>query len=165
MVTQERLAHLAQFTDEHLAYHEAGHAVVYHLQGGTIVRLSIERTDPNQGMRPAEQLTPTAAADQLNALRDLVALLVAGEVAASIYGAPDNVVKAGGSVDREDAIRRAAEVGMDETAARAMIGAEWPRVRDRLEEPANWKLVDSLAQQLVRQKVLDADQIRATLTA
>jgi len=33
-----------------------------------------------------------------------------------------------------------------------------------LEEPANWKLVDALAQQLVRQKVLDANQIRATLS-
>ena len=52
MVTQERLAHLAQFTDEHLAYHEAGHAVVHHLQGGTVLRLSIERTDTKQGMHP-----------------------------------------------------------------------------------------------------------------
>ena len=46
-----------------------------------------------------------------------------------------------------------------------MIEAEWPRVRDGLEEPANWKLVDSLAEQLVRQKVLDADQIRVTLSS
>jgi hypothetical protein len=164
MVSQERLAHLAQFTDEHLAYHEAGHAVVHHLQGGTIVRLSIERTDPKQGMHPAQQPTPTDSADQLKVLRDLVALLVAGEVAATIHGAPESVVKAGGRVDREHAIRRAAEVGVDEAAARAMIEAEWPRVRDRLEEPANWKLVDSLAQQLARLKVLDADQIRATLS-
>ena len=163
LVTQERLGHLAQFTDEHLAYHEAGHAVIHHLQGGTIVRLSIERTDPKEGMQPAEQLTATGSADQLKALRDLVALLVAGEVAATIQGAPESVVKAGGRVDREHAVRRAAEIGVDETTARAMIEAEWPRVRDRLEEPANWKLVDSLAQQLVRQKVLDADQIRATL--
>ena len=164
MVSQERLAHLAQFTDEHLAYHEAGHAVVHHLQGGTIVRLSIARTDPQQGMHPAKQPTPAESADQQQALRELVALLVAGEVAATIHGAPESVVKAGGRVDREHAIRRAAEVGVDEAAARAMIDAEWPRVRDRLEEPANWKLVDSLAQQLVRQKVLDADQIRATLS-
>ena len=75
------------------------------------------------------------------------------------------MVKAGGRVDREHAIRRAAEIGVDEAGARTMIEAEWPRVRDRLEEPANWKLVDSLAQQLVRQKVLDADQIRATLSS
>ena len=160
MVSQERLAHLAQFTDEHLAYHEAGHAVVHHLQGGTIVRLSIARTDPKQGMHPAKQPTPTESADQRQALRDLVA----GEVAATIYGAPESVVEAGGRVDREHAIRRAAEVGVNEAAARAMIQAEWPRVRERLEEPANWKLVDALAQQLVRQKVLDADQIRATLS-
>ena len=164
MVSQERLAHLAQFTDEHLAYHEAGHAVVHHLQGGTIVRLSIERTDPEHGTHLAAQPMPAESADQQKALRDLVALLVAGEVAATIHGAPESVVKAGGRADREHAIRRAAEVGVDEAAARAMIEAEWPRVRDRLEEPANWKLVDSLAQQLVRQKVLDADQIRATLS-
>ena len=119
MVSQERLAHLAQFTDEHLAYHEAGHAVVHYLQGGTIVRLSIERTDPKQGMHPGQRPTPTESADQQKALRDLVALLVAGEVAATIHGAPENVVKAGGRVDREHAIRRAAELGVNETAARA----------------------------------------------
>jgi ATP-dependent Zn protease len=164
MVSEERLAHLAQFTDEHLAYHEAGHAVVHHLQGGTISRVSIVRADPKEGMYPANQPTPAESADQMKALRDLVALLVAGEVAAMIYGAPESIVQAGGRVDREHAIRSAAEVGVDEAAARAMIEAEWPRVRDRLEEPANWKLVDSLAQQLVRQKVLDADQVRATLS-
>ena len=96
-------------------------------------------------------------------MRDLVALLVASEVAATIHGAPESVVKAGGRVDRRHAIRRADGVGVDEPTARAMIEAEWPRVRNRLEEPANWKLVDALAQQLVRQKVLGADQIRATL--
>ena len=84
MATQDRLAHLAQFTDEHLAYHEAGHAVVHHLHGGTIVRLSIERTDPKQVMQPARQPPPAKSAEQLKALRDLVALLVAGEVAATI---------------------------------------------------------------------------------
>jgi len=165
LVTQERLAHLAQFTDEHLAYHEAGHAVVHHLQGGTVLRLSIERTDTKQGMHPAKQPAPTASADPLKALRDLVAVLIAGEVGATISGAPESVVKAGGRVDREHAIRRAAEVSVDEASARAMIEAEWPRVRDGLEEPANWKLVDSLAEQLVRQKVLDADQIRVTLSS
>jgi hypothetical protein len=163
MVSQERHAHLAQFTDEHLAYHEAGHAVIHHLHGGTVLRMSIERTDPKEGMHPAKQPTPAESSDPQKALLDLVALLVAGEVAATIYGAPESVVKAGGRVDREHAVRRAAEVGVDEAATRAMIEAEWPRVRDRLKEPANWKLVESLAQQLVRQKVLDAEEIRATL--
>src|SRR5262249_23237798 len=76
MVSQERLAHLAQFTDEHLAYHEAGHAVIHHLHGGTVLRLSIERTDPREGMHPAKQPTPAESSDQMKALRDLVALLV-----------------------------------------------------------------------------------------
>ena len=37
-VGPERLAHLSQFTDEHLAYHEAGHAIVHHLRGGSVTR-------------------------------------------------------------------------------------------------------------------------------
>jgi ATP-dependent Zn protease len=164
MVSQERLAHLAQFTDEHLAYHEAGHAVVHHLQGGTIVRLSIARTDPKQGMHPAKQPTPTESADQQQALRNLIALLVAGEVAATIYGAPESVVEAGGRVDREHAIRRAAEVGVDEAAARAMIDAEWPRVRDRLEDPTTWALVERVAEALVIRRTLDADEFRWLVT-
>ena len=49
-------------------------------------------------------------------------MLVAGEVAATIRGAPAVAVAAGGRVDREAAIR-AAEVGLDEAAARAMIEA------------------------------------------
>src|SRR4051794_17184731 len=108
-VGPERLAHLAQFTDEHLAYHEAGHAVVHHLQGGTVTRLSIERTDPGQGTHTAPRPTPTRNADTDKTLREVVALLVAGEVAATIRGAPEQVVRAGGKVDREQAVRRAAD--------------------------------------------------------
>ena len=138
--------------------------MVHHLQGGTVVRLSIERTDPGQGTHTAKQPTPAESPDRDRALREVIALLVAGEVAATIRGAPQHVVEAGGKADRAQAVRRAGEAGVDEERARAMIEAEWPRVRARLEEQAHWKLVDALAQQLIRQKVLDADQIRATLS-
>ena len=52
--------------------------------------------------------------------------------------------------------------------ARAEIGVNRGVQADRTDELGGigryWKLVDSLAQQLVREKVLEADQIRATLS-
>jgi hypothetical protein len=163
-MAQAREDHLAQFTDEQLAYHEAGHAVIHHLQGGIVTRLSIERTDARQGTHIAPQPSPAQSADPQLALRELVAMLVAGEVAATIQGAPEASVTAGGTVDRAAALRAAAEVGLDEAAARAMMEAEWPRVRARLEEPHTWELVEAAAQALLRQKTVVADLFRATIS-
>jgi hypothetical protein len=163
-MTESREAHLAQFTDEQLAYHEAGHAVLHHLQGGTVTRLSIERSDPQQGTHVGPQPEPAQAADPRRALREMVAMLVAGEVAATIQGAPAEVVAAGGRVDRERALRAAAGVGLDEAAGRAMIEEEWARVRTRLEEPETWSLVERAAQMLLREKTLVADLFRTTIS-
>jgi hypothetical protein len=163
-MTQSREAHLARFTDEQLAYHEAGHAVLHHLQGGIVTRLSIERTDPRQGTHVGPQPPLSEAADPQQALRERVAVLVAGEVAATIRGAPADAVAAGGRVDREAAERAAAEVGLDAAAARAMIEEEWPRVRARLEEPDTWTLVEIAAQALLDRKTLVADLFRATIS-
>jgi hypothetical protein len=163
-MTQSRAEHLAQFTDEQLAYHEAGHAVIHHLQGGIVTRLSIERTDARQGTHLERQPAPAEPAEPRKALRERVAMLIAGEVAAAIQGAPDHVVAAGGKVDREAAVRAAAEVGLDEGAARAMIEAEWPRVRARLEDPKAWQLVEATAQALLQKQVLVADLFRATIS-
>jgi len=162
-MSKAREAHLAQFSDEQLAYHEAGHAVLHHLQGGVVTRLSIERSDPQQGTHVGPQLEPAQAADPQRALRERVAMLVAGEVAATIQGAPAEVVAAGGRVDREGALRAAAGVGLGEAAARAMIEEEWLHVRSRLEEPENWSLVETAAQALLREKTLVADLFRAAI--
>jgi hypothetical protein len=162
-MTQSREARLARFTDEQLAYHEAGHAVLHHRQGGIVTRLSIERTDPRQGTHVGPEPPLAQAADPQQALRERVAVLVAGEAAATVRGEPAEAVAAGGAVDREAAVRAAAEAGLDEDAAHAMIAEEWPRVRALLEEPDTWALVETTAQALLRQKTLDADLFRATI--
>ena len=159
--TQDRLA---QFTDEQLAYHEAGHAVVHHLQGGIVTRLSIERTDPQPGTHIAPRPSLAQAADPQRALRDVISVQVAGEVAATLSGAPAGIVAAGGKVDRERAVQAAASVGVDEAAAQVMIEEAWSHVRAMLEDPAAWKLVQTTAEQLLHQKVLVADLFRATIT-
>ena len=161
---QATQAHLSQFSDEDMAYHEAGHAVVHHLNGGVITRLSIDRADPRRGTQLAPRPSPAKSADPTKALADLVAVLVGGEVAATLHGTPDHLVTAGGRVDHEAALRAAAEVGIDEPEARVMIDAEWNLVRDRLRDPSAWRHVESLAQALLQRKTLDAGQITCLLT-
>ncbi len=161
---QATQAHLSQFSDEDMAYHEAGHAVVHHLNGGLITRLSIERADPRRGTQPARQPSPATSEDSKQALAGRLALLVGGEVAGTLHGTPELLVTAGGRVDHEAALRAAAEAGVGEVEARAMIDAQWSLVHKRLSDPSAWHLVESLAQSLLQHKTLDADQVQAVLT-
>src|SRR5688500_9530973 len=84
-------AHLAQFSDEDMAYHEAGHAVILHLNGGLIKRLSIERSDPRRGTQPAPQPPAPKGAESAKALDDRIALLVGGDVAGTLHGTAEQL--------------------------------------------------------------------------
>src|SRR6266498_2389048 len=126
--------HLSQFGDEDMAYHEAGHAVIHHLQGRTVKRLSIDRADPRRGTQMTKE------ADGGPGLGNLIAVLVGGDVAGTLHGTAENVATAGSRVDYDQAFRAAAEAGFDSDEARMLIDARWQRVRDRLDEPANWQL-------------------------
>ena len=153
-------AHLSQFGDDDLAYHESGHAVVHHLNGGTVRRLSIGRADdPQRGCQLAPRPATDASADPQAALAASIAVLVGGEVAATLHGTPHHLVTAGGRVDHEAALRAAASAGIGVDEARVMIDAAWSREHERLVEPSAWGLVERLAQALLRDKVLDAPQI------
>jgi hypothetical protein len=164
-------AHLAQLSDEDLAYHEAGHAVVHYLNGGTVARLSIDRADPRRGTQTAASPRADAAGGAAagagtggqQALRQKMAVLAGGEVAATLHGTPEAIVSAGGRVDHEAALRAAAEAGINSDAARVMMDEEWERVRRLLGEPSSWRLVEALARALLERKTLDADTIHAVL--
>lgn len=152
--------HLAQFSDEDMAYHEAGHAVIHHLQGGTVTRLSIERSDPRRGTHTA----PRRAGESEIGLGNLVAVLVAGDVASALHGTAEDVATAGARVDYDQAFRGVAAAGFDSNEAGTLIDARWERVRDRLRDATNWQRLESLAQELLRRKSLDAEEIEAILT-
>jgi hypothetical protein len=170
-VTNATKAHLAQFSDADMAHHEAGHAVIYHLNGGTIKRLSIDRADARRGAEMAPQrptVVPAAADasggdDTKTRLENTVAVLVAGDAAGTLFGTPEPLVTAGSRVDHEQALRAAAEAGVIPEDARAMIDAAWERARERLRQPENWRLVESLAQALLKDRTLDAARIDALL--
>ena len=162
-MTQDRSNHLAQFTDEQLAYHESGHAVMINLEGGSVARLSIDRGDARRGTHPVPQEAGSAGGGAKQELREEIAICLGGEAAMAIRGDPAPLVEAGGRSDRAAALRAAARRGVDEAAALAMIDAEESRVRERLRAPDAWKKVDALAAALTREKVLHADQIATIL--
>src|SRR5689334_9568401 len=116
-------AHLAQFSDEDMAYHESGHAVIHHLNGGTVTRLSIDRDDPRRGCTTAPRTAAKPSADPNQALTTQIALLVGGDVAAALHGTPDDIATAGSRVDYDMAFRAAANAGIGTAQSHAMIDA------------------------------------------
>lgn len=116
----------AKFTDEELAYHEAGHSVIHHLLGGTISRVSIDRRDPGRGVHtrgaPPVAAGVTEGADEVDA-RQRIAVLVAGEVALYLHSGERRQVS--DSLDREGAVHAARVVAAHDSAASAMIDEEW----------------------------------------
>ena len=158
-------AHLAQFSDSDMGFHEAGHAVIHHLNGGTIIRLSIDRTNDRRGTQTAPERPSDASSgdDPKTTLDKRLALLVAGDAAGSIHGTPIEIVTAGSRVDYEQALWATAEAGSGPQDARAMIDTAWERAREQLRQPDTWRLVDALAQELIQKRTLEAEQIASIL--
>jgi hypothetical protein len=158
--------HLSHFTDPDMAYHESGHAVILHLNGSTIKRLSIDRADPRRGTQGGPQrLAPPKATTEgpRTTLQNTISVLVAGDAAGTIFGTTEFLITAGSRVDHEQALRAAAEAGVTPEDARAMIDDAWERALERLRRPENWRLVDALAQELIEHRALEADRISAIL--
>src|SRR5687767_5690988 len=151
---------VARFSDEELAYHEAGHAVMYVLNGGTVERVSIERADPMRGVR----VQPFADAGKSEAeARRRISVLVAGEVGLFLHSGERRQVP--DSVDREHAMQAARAAGVGDSAANAMIAEEWDRVRDRLRDGTVWGKVEALAQALVQQRTVDGAEAHRLIGA
>jgi ATP-dependent Zn protease len=93
-------------TDEELAFHEAGYSVIRLLLGGTFNRVSIVRHDPAQGARTVQ--TSMNIANETAAVRDRVAVLLAGEAAQHLHDCQHP--RQAGSNDREQAEVAAASV-------------------------------------------------------
>ena len=140
-------------SDEEMAYHEAGHAVIHLLDGGTISRISIDREDSRRGVQPAgalPEVTDEAAA------RTRAATAVAGEAAGLIRH--EQRLRAAAEADYEAALRAARLVNHDEAAAQRLVMKESARVRERLRRPDVWRQVEALAEALLRQRTLSGEE-------
>jgi ATP-dependent Zn protease len=136
-----------EYSDEDLAYHEAGHTVAAVLLGRTVTRVSIVRDDASRGVRvpsfnDAVEVTPAAVADK-------ILILLAGSAAQH--------VRDPASPRRQDA--------KDWPRAEALAGStssvetEWERAVDFLQVPRHWDRVEDIAQALLRERVLEGEQI------
>ena len=87
-----------------MAYHEAGHAVIIHLNGGVVKRISIDCTDARRGVESAPSSPPDTRADPAARLDDLFTVLVAGEASGILYGTAESLASTGSRVDYEQAL-------------------------------------------------------------
>ena len=136
-----------EYSDEDLAYHEAGHTVAALLLGQNVTRVSIVRDDASRGVRvPSFNNT---AEETSEGVADKILILLAGSAAQH--------VRDPASPRRHDA--------NDWARAEALAGctssleAEWVRAVDLLTMPANWKHVEEIARALLRERALDGEQI------
>ena len=140
-----------------LAYHEAGHAVIHVLLGGTLQRVSIVRDD-----RPG---VPKELAAGPGSVEDRIAVLLAGEVAESLSG--QHVTGVAEGRDREGTDReRARRLAASATAEpEALLEAEWQRVLALLRNPQHWQRVVAVAQALMAQPRLEGAPLQALVGA
>ena len=136
-----------QYSDEDLAYHEAGHTVVALLLGRNVARVSIVRDDSARGVRvPSfEEDAPSDPA----AARDKALILLAGAAAQQVRS-PGNPRQP----DAKDWPRAEALVGSE-----SALETQWARAVALLETPEHWQRVQRIAQALLREHVLDSAQL------
>src|SRR5690348_3549051 len=130
---------LARFTDEEMAYHEAGHAVIHALNGGTVNRISIVRTDARRGVHTSPFPTPADEA----AAKLPIQTLMGGEVAHYLLTGEKRQVP--DSLDRERALQIARTVSTSDSAANTFVATGWDEALVLLREPAAWAQVKALA--------------------
>ncbi len=142
---------------EATAYHEAGHAVMVHVEGYAVLACTIEHPeDLDAGMAGGVMWNNPLAVhaselpedhDRPAAMRSVARIALAGEIAQRRYRA-SSWRRHQGRTDRETALMLAIRlVQSGEQAAALMIGLE-AQVQDALAR--HWRLVEAVAAALVR---------------
>lgn len=136
-----------QYSDEDLAYHEAGHTVAALVLGRTVTRVSIVRDDASRGVRVPSFGDDTEESSEATA--DKLLILLAGSAAQHVRD-PSMPRRQ----DAKDWPRAEALAG-----STSALEAAWARALSLLQAPNNWPHVEAIAQELLRERVLHADQL------
>jgi hypothetical protein len=152
MTAEDVFPRCAQFSDEELAYHEAGHAVLQVLLGGTVTRVSIEREDASRGVRLPGQIEPPAT--DAPSVHNRIVVLLGGEAALHVWR-PSSSVRPDAN-DRQQAEPLAATIS-DQPAS--VLEADWQRAVTTLQSDENWARVKRVAKRLATERVLDDDEV------
>jgi ATP-dependent Zn protease len=145
-----------EFTDEELAYHEAGHSVLHVLLGGTVTRVSIVRVDPHRGVHVPDAADPLPT--DLVSVHNLIVVLLGGEAALHVWRAAS--LRRPDAKDRARAEALAAKIS-DEPAS--VLEADWQTAVSTLGGAENWSRVERLANRLATERVLDGDEVHRVI--
>jgi hypothetical protein len=171
--------------EQHIAYHEAGHAVVCHVLGGTVEEVSIVPGPARSGRRG--QSAGHVVTRQNHTCANAVLLSLAGPAAGArlLRGTPAEADYLGDSWDREDVAqllknKTAGCVRVDEdrrrprtdrflfwgdTTARRYVHFLRSLVEDLLADERVWAAVEALAQALLDRKTLDGPEAARVIKA
>ena len=136
-----------QYSDEDLAYYEAGHTVAALLLGRTVTRVSIVRDDASRGVRVPSFRDDAEETSETNA--DKILILLAGAAAQHVRD-PSMPRR----LDAKDWPRAEALAGT--TSA---LEAAWARAVTLLQSPEHWEYVERIAQSLLRERLLVSEQL------
>ena len=140
--------------DSIMAYHEAGHAVIAHLYGIGVERLSIV---PRAGTGAPRATAPAPA----SGTRGQIAAVLGGGIANDLHG--DSGAFRAGEQDRARARALALDGAGDATRADALLEEVRRETNTRLREPETWARVEAVAQALLWERTLAGENLRVLL--
>ncbi|MGH2352823.1 MAG: sigma-70 family RNA polymerase sigma factor [Chloroflexota bacterium] len=149
------------------AIHEAGHAVMAHLHGVSIHRVSIDLPAPHGAAHPARPspalrasrpempspLPPSPPAAQM-------AMILAGEAAHFLRSGRRQAIDGSDDRARAGRVARDAAAG-DDVEAALILEQQWTRTRERLDQPQAWARVERLAAALLERRTIEGDRLNA----
>jgi hypothetical protein len=144
--------------------HEAGHAVLHWLYGGTVSRIAIAPLSGVQipGRAGGGSWSRTDGPNM--PVRDFLRTMMAGEAATSVQGG--RVPAVWSASDRAQAASLARRLtGGDVMEAALVVESAWSAARDRLAEGRAWERVRRVADALVAHQQLDGDEFRQLVAA
>jgi hypothetical protein len=130
---------------EAVTYHEAGHAVMAHVQRRRIKSVSVGKCAGSPRKITAHPLSNWFKSDASPAQAERqILILFAGQIAQNLFTGKRN--SRGG--DFPQARMLASHIASEETELNAFLRWIWIRARNILREPSNWAAVKALAQAL-----------------
>ena len=144
-------------TEEITAWHEAGHAMMAMMCGGTIERVTIEPPDDDGPVRYGDTVTRWARMSGRQLAEAEIQVSLAGPVAEMIYSGErmelDAVEEWSG--DWATAIDAARGLSNNESSARKMLDKVSDDIFRTFGSPAGWAAVSAVADELLAHETID----------
>ena len=158
---------------EATAYHEAGHLVMCHLVGVSIVNVSITENDSSYGrtrhmgfMEPFDPElieAPRTNLESRKKIEDVMLICFAGHIAEHLLTGRNNWK--GSEEDRSKATKLASYITSSKKETSTYRAWLWERATNMIRRRAHWELVEALARRLLEKNDLTYAEVMEVLEA